>query len=263
MEVIGDFGYEPIADAQLDRFLYHSVKFSERLACADLAVQVVDSASLSDQYAMGAVRAAFVPCVSLTANAELEADEHVPSDYWPRFIASDDAGLARLELSRQLTLYEQAFVELETPAAVTQYVNLLIRVSNPIAAYDQEVRGLFVRELHVGDQYNVNQAAAVGPQAHAHDITFQQLWTRSADKIDLEALALDLGRLRSQLKAEANNATEDAAVGQIALAETAAKEKNGPGVLAHLKAAGQWALSVAEKIGVAVATGAIKTALGL
>lgn len=115
----------------------------------------------------------------------------------------------------------------------------------------------------MGDQYKVGQAGAVGPQSHAHDMTFQQIWNEAAPSLDLDALAQELTQLRPALKAAATTAEEDVAVGEIALAEVAAKQKDGPKALAHLKNAGLWALGVAEKIGVGVATTAIKTAMGL
>jgi hypothetical protein len=55
----------------------------------------------------------------------------------------------------------------------------------------------------------------------------------------------------------------DVASGAIAQTEMAAAAQDGPGALAHPRNAGKWALGVAEKIGVGVAAGATKTALGL
>ena len=51
--------------------------------------------------------------------------------------------------------------------------------------------------------------------------------------------------------------------GEVALAEEAAKAGNGTKTLEHLKNAGEWALGVAEKIVIPLATAALKTALGL
>jgi hypothetical protein len=47
----------------------------------------------------------------------------------------------------------------------------------------------------------------------------------------------------------------------VAAAEKAAVKGDVPTTLGHLKAAGTWALGVAEKIGVSVATEAIKRAI--
>ncbi len=43
----------------------------------------------------------------------------------------------------------------------------------------------------------------------------------------------------------------------MAAAQKEAAQGNGPAALRHLKAAGQWTLGIAEKIGVAVAVEAI------
>jgi hypothetical protein len=120
-----------------------------------------------------------------------------------------------------------------------------------------------VREVHVGDNYNIGQAGAVGPGAHAHDMSFEQTWNGVAASIDLTSLSAELERLRHASKGEAKTADHDASVGHIALAEGAAKRKDGPGTLAHLAKAGKWSLGIAEKIGVPIAAAAIKAGLGL
>ncbi len=47
----------------------------------------------------------------------------------------------------------------------------------------------------------------------------------------------------------------------IASAESCAKKGDGPGALEYLSKAGKWALGIAEKIGVPVATEALKVAV--
>jgi uncharacterized protein YjbI with pentapeptide repeats len=109
------------------------------------------------------------------------------------------------------------------------------------------------------DTYNIpEQAGAVGPRAHAHDNTFQQVQSG----IDLPKLAEELGHLREAMKGEATGTREqDKAIGAVADAEEAAAGGDGPAALRYLKSAGKWTLGVAEKIGVAVATETLKRAL--
>jgi uncharacterized protein YjbI with pentapeptide repeats len=111
------------------------------------------------------------------------------------------------------------------------------------------------------DTYNIHgQAGAVGKNAHAHDMTFQQAWNQS--NIDLTRLAEELTRLRAAMKHETQGTREqDKAIVAVADAEEAAIKGDGPTTLQHLKTASKWALGVAEKIGVTVATEAIKRAM--
>ena len=51
-----------------------------------------------------------------------------------------------------------------------------------------------------GDRYSAGQAGAIGPGAHAHHMTFQQIWNQSASEIDLSLLARELSTLRQSLK---------------------------------------------------------------
>jgi len=87
-------------------------------------------------------------------------------------------------------------------------------------------------------------------------------WQESRHAIDLRTLASELAKLRSAMKEESEGRSdEDQAVGQIAAAQGAADAKDGPTVLRHLSEAGKWALKIAEKIGVGVATEALKRAV--
>lgn len=51
-----------------------------------------------------------------------------------------------------------------------------------------------------GYTFIIGQAGAVGPDAHAHDMTFNQVGDQSAAKIDLPTLARELALLRTALK---------------------------------------------------------------
>jgi hypothetical protein len=101
------------------------------------------------------------------------------------------------------------------------------------------------------------QTDAVDPSVHTQETTFQQVWNQG--NLDLSQLADELARLRVAMKQETEGTAEqNEAIGKVAKAEKAAVQGDGPAALRHLKAAGQWTLGVAEKIGVAVAVEAIK-----
>jgi hypothetical protein len=113
------------------------------------------------------------------------------------------------------------------------------------------------------DTYNVGQAGAVGPNAHAQNITFTQIGNQIEELVDLSELADELSRLRQAMKKEAVEAEHDIAVSEVAKAEQAAKAENTPKVAEHLKAAGKWALDIAVKLSIPVAIEALKKSLGM
>jgi hypothetical protein len=119
----------------------------------------------------------------------------------------------------------------------------------------------------VGDDYNVSgenqQIGAVGPNAHVHDVNFDQKWTNTRDDLDLPQLAQELAVLRAELRKQAIEPDHDEAVAEVGRAERAAKADDGPRTLEHLARAGKWALNTATTIGATVAAAAIKVALGL
>ncbi len=81
--------------------------------------------------------------------------------------------------------------------------------------------------------------------------------------LDLPELAKELEQLRMALRKEATDREHDAAVVAVGDAAEAAKQGNGSEVLDHLKKAGKWALDVATKIGVSIASDALKKSLGM
>lgn len=126
------------------------------------------------------------------------------------------------------------------------------------------VHQFFAETVIMGDQKSVGQGfIQEGDHAKAYDMTFQQVWNQSAPQIDLAALVSELATLRQALKGAAKTAEHDAAIGEVAMAETAAKKGDGPSVMQRLKSAGQWVLDVAIQKGLTMAVTALKSALGV
>src|SRR6266508_2945267 len=114
------------------------------------------------------------------------------------------------------------------------------------------------------DTYNISgQAGAVGPNAHAHDMTFNQIGSRIENSMELTALAQELEVLRQALKKEATTEEHDSVVADVGKAKKAAEAKDSTKLAESLKSAGKWALDVATKIGVSLATEAIKQSTGM
>ena len=124
----------------------------------------------------------------------------------------------------------------------------------------QDIRKM---EVVMGNKYETGQAGVVGEGNIVTGNTFQQVWQRMDACPDLDQLADELSRLRTAMREEASDPDDDLKVAAVASAEKAAREGDGPGALEAIKSAGDWALKIAEKIGVGVATAALKAALGL
>jgi hypothetical protein len=240
---------------------------SEVLANADLAVCVIDNLNIADQYLMGAIRASFIPSITLSTNSEYEFSVSIPHEYQPRIVDGCDPNSLRHTLRAEVELYEDEFVEVEKSEELERYVNLLVEYASPGGKYEANIHNVFIREMTMSqDEYNIEQSqvGAVGRGAHAHDMTFKQVWDSSSDQIgDLTRLADELEQLRAALREQARTVEEDSVVGEVAQAEVAAKEGQGPRTLEHLSRAGEWALDMAKSIGATVAAAAIRAALGL
>jgi hypothetical protein len=118
---------------------------------------------------------------------------------------------------------------------------------------------------YMGDTYNVSgQAGAVGQNAHAHNMTFNQIVNHFEKSIDLPALAKQLTELREEMANRQDSSPQAViAQGEAAKAEMAAKEGNTSKVVEHLKTGGQWLLDIAKETGKEILTAAIKTSMGV
>jgi len=112
------------------------------------------------------------------------------------------------------------------------------------------------------DTYTVNQAGAVGPHSKAENTNFIGNAGEVLSDVDLRVLVTELASLRERMLPEAKDAARLHSLTALAEAEEAAKSGDKSALLSKLKAAGDWALDVATKIGVTVAAKAIEVAIG-
>jgi hypothetical protein len=197
------------------------------------------------------------------------------SHYW----GGENAGGELLREYGSFTPEQQATSPWErpdTPTVVSR--NDMVRILDLLAACSETI-GSIVREnwqfsdllrpanegIHVAmTEYNVtgSQVGAVGPRAHAHDMTFQQTNIDVSD-IDAVTLAAELDQLREELARTASERDQYADLVAVSDAAAEAREGKTAEALKKLAAVGKWALDVATKIGVTVATEALKRATGL
>jgi hypothetical protein len=115
----------------------------------------------------------------------------------------------------------------------------------------------------MGNTYNVSgQAGAVGDNASASNMTFNQIVNHFEKSIDMPALARQLGELRLEM-AKDPSPQSAVAQGETAKAEIAAQAGNTAKVVEHLKAAGEWTFDFAKEIGKDVVVAAIKQSMGM
>jgi hypothetical protein len=100
---------------------------------------------------------------------------------------------------------------------------------------------------NMGDEYNISgQAGAVGPNAHAHDMTFNHIVNQFEKSVDLPALAKQLGELREEMATRQDSSPQAViAQGEAAKAEMAAQAGDTSKVVEYLKAGGQVLLEIA------------------
>jgi len=231
-------------------------EYYEKIRNANLAVIFRRS---PPAYVDGLLDGIGIPTISLALNRFEPAVNWPPAEYLPREV--EDSRELRQILAQEIALFEEDFLELENQSDVDQYSELLVDLQGE---YDSGTRER-IREVVMGDKYVASgQIGAVGPGAHVHDVTFNQIWNSfPAGEEDLPALAAELEQLRVHLRSVAQTREQDVEVAEIGAAAAAAEAKDGSGVMSHLSKVGKWALTAATSIGTALATAAIKHAAGI
>ena len=231
---------------------------------ADIAVAFLDDTTPESMYCLGLARSAMVPTLLYSTSERYPLASDVPREYQRVFISGTDESHGMSKIIRDFDLYEEDLVELGRESEAHIYANELANIANSAGEYTSAMRNAIIKEIRMGDTYNTSgQTGAVGPGANASGNTFNQIWQGKSAEIDLATLAVELDRLRLALKQEASTPEQDAALGAVAAAQTAAQSGDGPTTLSYLSGAGKWALDVGTKIGTGVAVAAIKSGMGL
>jgi hypothetical protein len=232
---------------------------------AYLVLVFIDCNSAELAYILGLLQRAIVPTLALTFRSDWRSVERIPAEFQPRLIPDDECGF-RQSLQKQVELFEQDFVDINSDREGRAYADQLAAAAFSPGKYSDQFRGIVIQEMKMtqGDSYNVSgQAVNVGPQGTATTVSQHQVRTSGLGSIDLAALARELGELRSTLRKDATTAEQDASVGAVAEAEQAAAKGDEQSTLQALKRAGSWALDRAGAVGVVVAAAALRKALGL
>jgi hypothetical protein len=236
----------------------------EEFRSAELAIAFVDSRQDRAEFFLGALHAAITPTIVLTGNPNFRFHDWTPREYQAQIVEyADPDGLGRI-MEREISIFEEEYVDLENQDKVARYAQLLISETGRSGHYSETVRSIFVKELFMGDKnINYGHAGSIGRQSTGTITNYGQVWQQMKDTVDLNALATELAELRSSLRQKAKTVDEDKAVASVAEAESEARKGDGPGALEKLARAGTWALGVAKEIGVALAAEFLKKSLGM
>lgn len=234
------------------------------IANCNLAVCCVDFESRLDGYLLGVVQDALVPTILFSSKRNSPLNKNIPNEYQRRWLDLKNNQRGIQVIKEQIDLFEEDFLELDKEGEANTYAHMLALSSSPTGEYTHDTRSQIIQEVTMGDKYvTKGQIGAVGPNAHVHDINFNQIWQQEGNSINLEKLAGELSQLREHLRGNVAQPEHDVAIGAIANAEVAALEGNGPETMSWLSKSGKWALDAATKIGVGVAMAAIKSSLGV
>jgi hypothetical protein len=230
----------------------------------NLAICCVDTSLNVDNYLLGVLQDALVPTILISSNKNSPLNPNIPNEYQSRWVDPKNELSGIKVIRSQIDLFEEDFIELDKESEANAYAHMLALSSSTTGEYSHDTRTHIIQEVTMGDKYiTKGQVGAVGSMAHAHDINFNQIWDQSEKKLDLKALATELNQLREHLRKNVTLPEHDVAIGAIANAEVSASQGNGADTISWLSKTGEWSLDAATKIGVGVATAALKMSLGI
>jgi hypothetical protein len=101
---------------------------------------------------LGAARSTLTPSIIFSKNHNYIYDNRVPSEYQPRIVSNDDAGILCESLEQEIKIFEQDYLELKEQDKVLRYRAALIQNSTDKGNYSENVRGDIVSIVtnHIG-----------------------------------------------------------------------------------------------------------------
>ena len=260
---VNKLGYSPIDISDSNNYHLVERECPELIACAELAICIINFTCVYNHYLWGAVRSSMTPTITFTTYPSFKFDPKVPTEFQPHIVSPNDSEIVNNMVIEQINLFEEDFIDLDKKEEVQTYTNLLMYTNTKTLAgrYTQEIRNYFVGELNMKDKYVAEQVGAQGPNAHVHDNTLNQIHNQNKN-LDLESLVKDLEKLRLALKEQATEVSHDIAVGQVSQAMDAAKKGDKSKALSYLCKSGKWVLDVASQIGTTVIVDVIKGGFG-
>lgn len=141
---------------------------------------------------------------------------------------------------------------------------ILVKLGNNYPVHRNAAAGIYnagVLHMTSGDDFRgaTITAGAVGSHARARNTTISSV----DQSIEKGGLSAELEALLIAIRKEPDSPAKIVAEENVEKASVAASEGKQALMAAYLKAGGQWALGIAEKIGVALATAELKNSLGL
>jgi hypothetical protein len=127
----------------------------------------------------------------------------------------------------------------------------------PRAAVSDGVNNRYHATMNYGDIYNITNPkdSAIGRNARIYHVT-----------VDLEELALQLGKIRKELQDKAGpkpTAEQQSEIDNVVAAENAAKNNKPQSVKEFMKRLGHWTIDAGTAVGAGLAVELIKKAIGL
>lgn len=199
-------------------------------------------------------------CVTVTVESQESSSEANLEEEITKIKASID------EIRESASSNEIAILD-ATKNMMKELIPIVMREAKPykqVAYFDRNATVNMVGRDMSGDQYkSYGQTSGFGPHASSTSNEFHQIWNANAAEVDLGLLAVELDQLRETMRQHASNEEHDISIGEVAAAQKAAAVGDGPKTISHLQKAGSWAFDISNKVGIGVATAAVKNMLGL
>jgi hypothetical protein len=133
--------YSPITLPSGDNCLSYEKPYERIVAQSMLCVSFVDKLSPLEYYMLGATRASLTPAILLTQNPSYPYNPNVPVEYQPRNVSLDNMSALRQTLDKEVSIFEEDYLELKEQEKVLRYRAALISEGRESGVYSPQARG--------------------------------------------------------------------------------------------------------------------------
>jgi hypothetical protein len=121
----------------------NEIAAEEIVQSAALCVAVVERLTPAEYYLLGAARAALTPTVAITLDPAYPFDPVIPREYQPRLVRPDDVDSLVAILEREISTFEEDYLDLKEEAQVHRYAEYserLLRTQRSEGEYSRRGR---------------------------------------------------------------------------------------------------------------------------
>ena len=200
-EVLKSKGYQVKTKSKMPNVLPLQGDYHSEISQTNLAIAILTAKSNINSYILGILQSSLVPTIMLSIG-DYPTVRNVPKEYQRRIISNKDHDNDVEIIDRQISLFEEDFIEIDSSGKAKKYADKL--ASSPLPGqYTHDFRTNIIQEVTMGDTFkNIQDATVINKSTlknsfNREGMTSDQLDTLKSlvNSLKQELLKLDLSNI--------------------------------------------------------------------